>query len=93
MAFDSSKSGKKSVLSGVATLNSTFSSISSKIEEFSDVTDKLKGMFSLALKLIDSYGHRNKAPPAEIIAFSNSCAADQIRLYQEFFLTPLNEKL
>lgn len=38
MAFDSSKSGKKSVLSGVATLNSTFSSISSKIEEFSDVT-------------------------------------------------------
>ena len=63
MAFDSSKSGRKSVLSGVATLNSTFSSISSKIEEFNDVTDKLKGMFSLALKLIDSYVHRNKSPP------------------------------
>lgn len=82
MAFDSSKSGRKSVLSGVATLNSTFSSISSKIQEFTDVTDKLKGMFSLALKLIDSYVHRNKTPPEQIISFSNSCAADQVRLYQ-----------
>lgn len=50
-------------------------------------------MFSLALKLVDAYVHRNKTPPEEIIAFSNSCAADQVRLYQEFFLEPLNEKL
>ena len=88
MAFDSSKCGKKSVLSGVATLNSTFSSISSKIEEFSDPSEKLKAMFSLTLKLIDSYVHRNKAPPEELIAFSNSCSSDQIKFYQDYFLNP-----
>lgn len=82
MAFDNSKSGKKNVLSGVATINSTFSSISSKIEEYNDVNDKLKAMFSLSLKLVDSYVHRNKAPPEEIIAFSNSCSTDQVKLYQ-----------
>jgi hypothetical protein len=31
-AFDTGKSGKKNVISGVATINSTYSSICSKIE-------------------------------------------------------------
>ena len=88
MAFDTNKSGKKNVLSGVATINSTFSSISSKIEEYNDPNDKLKAMFSLMLKLVDSYVNRNKSPPQEIIAFSNSCSTDQVKLYQDYFLIP-----
>lgn len=88
MAFDSSKCGKKNVLSGVATVNSTFSSICSRIEEFTGATDKLQGMFSLMMKLIDAYVSRNKQPPEEVIAFANSCSTDQVKLYQEFFLMP-----
>ena len=93
VAFDSSKCGKKNVLSGVATVNSTFSSICSRIEEFTGTTDKLQGMFSLMMKLIDAYVSRNKQPPEEVIAFANSCSTDQIKLYQEFFLLPASEKL
>lgn len=63
MAFDSSKCGKNNVLSGVATVNSTFSSICSRISEFTGTTDKLQGMFSLMMKLIDAYVARNKQAP------------------------------
>lgn len=59
-AFDNSKMGNKNVMSGVATINSTFSSIYSKNAEYTDINDKLNCMMTLLLKLIDSYAKRNK---------------------------------
>ena len=62
-AFDTAKQGNKNIMSGVATVNSTYSSICSKNSEFTDVNDKLSCMMSTLLKLIDAYNKRNKQPP------------------------------
>lgn len=63
-AFDSAKVQGKNVLAGVASINSTYSSICSKIEEFKDINNKLHSMMTVLIKLIDSYVNRNKEPPA-----------------------------
>lgn len=49
VAFDTAKSGNKNIMSGVATVNSTFSSISSKIEEYSDINNKMNCMMKMLL--------------------------------------------
>ena len=59
-AFDTAKHGNKNVMSGVATINSTYSSIFSKISEYSDINDKLNCMMTTLLKLVDAYNKRNK---------------------------------
>lgn len=48
---------------------------------------------TVLIKLIDSYVHRNKEPPAEIIIFSNSVSTDLLKQYQEYFIVPTIEKL
>ena len=63
VAFDSAKIQGKNVLAGVASINSTYSSICSKIEEFKNTNDKLHCMMTVLIKLLDAYAHRNKEPP------------------------------
>lgn len=92
-AFDNAKQGNKNVMSGVATINSTFSSICSKISEYTDINDKLNCMMGMMLKLIDSYLKRNKQTPKEVVIFANSCSNDQMNLYHEFMINPLKSKL
>ncbi len=48
-AFDTAKNGNKNIMSGVATVNSTFSSICSKIQEYTDGNDKMKCMGKIIL--------------------------------------------
>ena len=92
-AFDNAKQGNKNVMSGVATINSTFSSVCSKISEYTDINDKLNCMMGMMLKLIDSYLKRNKQVPKEVVIFANSCSNDQMNLYHEFMINPLKSKL
>lgn len=92
-AFDTAKQGNKNIMSGVATVNSTYSSICSKNSEFTDVNDKLSCMMSTLLKLIDAYNKRNKQPPKEVVVFANSCSNDQIGIYHTFMINPLLQKL
>lgn len=92
-AFDNAKMNGKNVLAGVATVNSTYSSISSKIEEYKDTNDKMHCMMTVLVKLVDSYVHRNKEPPSQIVIFANSASTDLLKLYQEFFIAPTIDKL
>ena len=46
-AFDTAKMGNKNVISGVATVNSTYSSICSKIEEYNETNDKMQMMMTI----------------------------------------------
>lgn len=93
IGFDNCKFGNKNLISGVATINSTFSSIFSKYEEYFTANDKYKAMVIITMKLVEGYVHRNKAPPEEIVGFANSCSGDQIAIYHESFITPLLQQL
>lgn len=92
-AFDSANNKGKNELAGVATINSTFSSICSKMDVYTDINSKMICMLGIMLKLVDAYFKRNKEAPQEVIIFTNSCSNDQISLYHEYMLKPLLEKL
>jgi len=50
-------------------------------------------MLNLTLKGIEAYAHRNKAVPSEVVIFNSSTSNDQIIMFQEFYIKPLNTKL
>lgn len=90
--FEQAKMGNGYLLSVCATINSTFSSVYSSTTSFDSNQQKYSKMSDLLLLAINSYVVRNDKPPAEIIVFMNSCAGDQVSLYQQFFMEPFNSK-
>lgn len=63
VAFDTAKMNGKNVMAGVAAINSTFSTMCSRIEEYTDVNNKLHTKMIVLLKLVDAYIKRNNKLP------------------------------
>ena len=69
-------------MTGVATINATYSSMCSKILIYKDTNDKMNCMVTILARLVDDYVQRNKEPPSEILIFTNSISTDLVKLYQ-----------
>ena len=93
LAFETVKAGKKTTLGMCATLNATFSSIFSRTETYESMDRKFTSMLNLTMNAVDAYAHRNKQPPVDLIIFNSSTSNDQMKMFQEFYTIPLNEKL
>ena len=93
VAFETAKAGKSTTLGMCATINSTFSSIFSRCESYTDCDKKFSTMLNLTLKAVEAYAHRNKEVPSEVIMFNSSASNDQIKMFKDLFTHPLKEKL
>ncbi len=93
IAFEGAQGPKKTTLGMCATINSTFSSIFSRTEQYQNVSEKFNLMASLSLKAIDAYSHRNKEVPSEVIILNSSTSGDQMIMFQEYYIQPLQNKL
>ena len=93
IAFDNAKVGRKTNISMCATVNSTFSSIFSRIDTDENIDSKFTIMMNLTLKAIDAYTHRNKEVPSEVIIFHSSASNDQIVMFQQYYVKNMKSKL
>jgi len=89
IAFETAKAGKMTTLGMCATINSTFSSIFSRCESYSDNDKIFSTMLNLTLKAVEAYAHRNKEAPSEVVIFNSSASYDQIKMFKDLFTTPL----
>lgn len=80
--FDQAKIyGNKFALSICATMNSTYSSIFSKTEQYEQAENKFKTMSTLLMTALEGYVNRNKSAPKEIIIFHSSSSGDQANMF------------
>ena len=86
MAFDVAKCRNSYIMSVVATVNSTFTSIFSKTADFKNSNDRFQPMFTLYVKALMSYMDRNKCFPKEVIIMHNAVPFDQISLLRDHFI-------
>jgi hypothetical protein len=93
IAFDNAKVGRKTNIAMCATINSTFSSIFSRIESYENIDSKFNIMMHLTLKAIDAYTQKNKDLPSEVIIFHSSASNDQIVIFQQYYVKPMKAKL
>lgn len=63
IAFESCKSNSKNTIAMCATVNSTFSSIMSRVDSYTQNENKFSTMTKLAIQAVTAYNQRNKAPP------------------------------
>ncbi len=82
----------KNLVTACGTVNSTFTSIYTKCVEYKGNEEKYGAISKALLDIVNYYVDRNKNPPKEIILFSNSCSADQVRISKEYFIDEFLKK-
>ena len=93
MGIDSSSSGGKTIMSGCATLNSTFSLFSSATVTVKDSANKYLDMLAVATKCHEGYFKRLKRSADELIIFINAVPADQVKPINELFCQILRDQM
>ena len=78
--------GGKNLVSACGTVNTTFTSIYTKCVEYRGNEEKYGAICKALLAIVNYYVDRNKVPPKDIILFTNSCSADQIKILKEYFI-------
>ena len=87
MSFETAKmKNGKSIITVVATVNTTFTSIFSKNAEFNNLDEKYLPMFTLYLQAIEFFHARNKSYPKEVIIMQNAVPRDQVVCIKEYFI-------
>ena len=79
--------GGKNVMAACGTVNSTFTSVYTKTAEYFRIEDKFGAAKSCVLEIVRYYVDRNKIPPRDIILFSNAVSGDQIKAFNEYFVS------
>lgn len=84
--------GGKNILAACGTVNSTFTSIYTKTEQYKGLEDKFSATCKAVLDIVNYYVERNKVPPKDIVLFSNAVSFDQVKNFKEYFIDEFLKK-